>query len=319
MESSRVARFASAAGAVIAVAGAAFLARAIADEWDAVRSSLADARPGWLVAGLLCATAAMVAIALPWGTALALLGQTADRASMVAWYFVGEIGKYVPGGVWSVVGRAELARRGGVARAASYASVALSLVTLYLAGMLVVALLVPLRFVGHGTTAEVLWVLALLPAGVVVLHPRPLGWLVARAERVVRRRLSVPVPPWSASIGLVARYVPSWLLVGTATWCVARAFDPDVAWTVVAPAAILSWVVGFVLVPVPGGIGVREAVFVASVGALSGGVAATVAVTARLCFLLVDGGGAALSALSWRWLRPRFPGVDGDQVSSRCD
>ena len=31
-------------------------------------------------------------------------------------------------------------------------------------------------------------------------------------------------------MGLVLRYVPAWLLIGTSTWCVARAFDPNVGW-----------------------------------------------------------------------------------------
>jgi glycosyltransferase 2 family protein len=301
----RVARVAGAAAAIIAVAGGAFLVRAIVNEWSAVRSSLAHAQPAWLIAGFLCAALAMVSVALPWRAALALIGATVDRAATVGSYFVGEVGKYVPGGIWPVVGRAELIRRGGVSRAQSYSSVVLSLGTLYLAGMLVVVLLMPVHLAGD-EGAVALWVLVLLPVGVLALHPRPLGWVLTRVARVAGRPLSVRVPPWSASIGLVVRYIPSWLLVGTATWFVARAFDRNVGWMAVAPAAVLSWVVGFV-VPVPGGIGVREAVFVASVGTLPSGVAATVAVTARLCFVLVDGGGAALSALSWRRFGPRLP------------
>jgi glycosyltransferase 2 family protein len=128
----------------------------------------------------------------------------------------------------------------------------------------------------------------------------------------------VDVPPWSNSIALVVRYIPSWLLVGTATWCVARAFDHNVGWMAVAPAAILSWIIGF-LVPVPGGVGVREAVFVALVGTIPRGVAATVAVTARLCFVLVDGGGAALAALSWRRFGPRLPPADDNRAPSRLE
>src|SRR5207244_5029699 len=244
-----------------------------------------------------------VTVAFPWRTALTILGATAERASIVAWYFIGEIGKYVPGGIWPVLGRGELAYRGGVPRAAAYASVALSLGALYLAGTLAVAALLPLRLGGDHFVAA-FWVLLLLPAGVAVLHPRPLGWLVGRAEKLLRRDLSIDVPPWSASMGLVARYLPSWLLIGTATWCVARAFDPGARWLAVAPAAILSWIVGFVSVPVPGGIGVREAAFVAVVGTIPTGVRATVAVAARLCFILVDAGGAALSAVAWRrWPR----------------
>jgi uncharacterized membrane protein YbhN (UPF0104 family) len=315
VKSSWAARIASAAGAIVAVAGGAFLIRAIVSEWSVVRSSVVHAQPAWLVAGFACAAFAMVSVALPWRAALALVGATVDRTATMASYFVGEVGKYVPGGIWPVVGRAELVRRGGVSRAPSYASVALSLGALYLAGMLVVALLVPVRFVGD-RGAGALWVLVLLPVGVLALHPRPLGWALAVAERAAGRTLSVRVPPWFASLGLLVRYVPSWLLVGTATWCVARAFDSNVGWMAVAPAAVLSWVVGFVALPVPGGVGVREAVFVALVGTLPGGVAATVAVTARLCFVLVDGGGAALGALSWRRFGPRPRLAEEDRDAS---
>jgi uncharacterized membrane protein YbhN (UPF0104 family) len=81
-----------------------------------------------------------------------------------------------------------------------------------------------------------------------------------------------------------------------------------VGWLAVAPAAILSWIVGFVSVPVPGGIGVREAAFVAVVGTIPTGVRATVAVAARLCFILVDTGGAALGAMAWRrWPQRALP------------
>jgi uncharacterized membrane protein YbhN (UPF0104 family) len=66
---------------------------------------------------------------------------------------------------------------------------------------------------------------------------------------------------------------------------------------------MLSWVVGFVLVPVPGGVGVREAAFVALVGGgVPSGVRATIAIVARLVFMLVDALGAVLGgAVVRRW------------------
>jgi uncharacterized membrane protein YbhN (UPF0104 family) len=253
----------------------------------------------WLVAGLVCAALAMLAIAVPWKHALALVGVEAPLLACITWYFVGEIGKYVPGGIWPVVGRAELARRGGHPRSGAYASVGLSLGALYLSGMVVVAVLLPLRFVDDG--ANWLWVLALLPIGLALLHHRPLAWMVERAEKVMKRKLSVQIPPWSASLGLILRYVPSWLLIGTSTWCVARAFDPSVSWLTIAPAAMMSWVVGFVLVPVPGGVGVREAAFVALVGGgVPAGVRATIAIVARLMFMLVDAAGALIGGAAVR-------------------
>ena len=63
---------------------------------------------------------------------------------------------------------------------------------------------------------------------------------------------------------------------------------------------MLSWIVGFVLVPVPGGVGVREAAFVAAAGSLDPGIAAATAVAARALFVVVDALGAALGTLALR-------------------
>ena len=300
---------------MIAVAGGVFVVRAIAHQWGTVRSSLGHAEPAWLVVGLVVAGLAMLAIALPWRHALALVGVRASMPACVSWYFVGEIGKYVPGGIWPVVGRAELARRGGHPRSGAYASVALSLGALYLSGMLTAAVLLPLRFADDGS--QWLWVLVLLPIGIAMLHHRPLGWMVERAEKVMKRELDVEIPPWSASLGLVLRYIPAWLLIGTSTWCITRAFDSGASWLTIAPAAMLSWVVGFVLVPVPGGVGVREAAFVALVGgSVPAGVRATAAVVARLAFMLVDALGAVLGAAAVRRVGAKVPAAIAEPDTS---
>ena len=59
-------------------------------------------------------------------------------------------------------------------------------------------------------------------------------------------------------------------------------------------AGVLSWVTGFIVVFVPGGLGVREAAFTAAAGgALDPEIAATVAVVSRLVFMSGDALGAA--------------------------
>ncbi|HZJ28200.1 MAG TPA: lysylphosphatidylglycerol synthase domain-containing protein [Acidimicrobiia bacterium] len=307
MKSRRWAHVSTAIGLGVAILGGVFVVRAITSQWSEVEGVLRNARAAWLVAGVVVAGAAMVAVALPWRRALRLVGIDAHLGHTVIWYFVGEIGKYVPGGFWPVVGRGELARRGGLARAPAYASVALSLGALYLSAMLVTAVLVPLRFLGEGDKTA-LWVLVLLPTGIAALHHRFLGWLIRHGERIMKRELRVRVPRWSASMGLVALYVPAWLLIGTSTWCVARALDPSADWMTVAPAAILSWVVGFVVVPVPGGVGVREAAFIALIGnGIPSGTSATIAIAARVAFMVVDAAGALIGAALVRGSRSRAP------------
>ena len=290
-------------GLVLAAVCLGFVAATLVSQWSEVRDRIADAAPGWLVLAVLCAAAAMTWIAWCWEDALGLLGHRPGRRRVIAWYYSGEIGKYVPGAVWPIVGRGELARRGGVPASRAYPSVALSLATFYLAGLTVAAVLVPLDLAQQAESPAALALLLLLPLGLAALHPAVLG----RARRVVvrlsRRGGDVPLPEWRATAAVILRYVPAWLLIWAATWLVARALVPDPPILRIGIATTLSWAAGFAAVPVPAGAGIREAVFVASSG-MTGGVAATVAVTSRLVFVLVDAGGLVLTA-RWHRASPR--------------
>lgn len=292
--SRRRARISALIGTVLAGAAIWFVVRRLSRDWEAAEDAIRGASAGWLVLASVLAAAAVTAMAIPWRGVLELVGVRAPLGRVISWYFVGEIGKYLPGGVWPVLGRGELARRGGVPRARAYASVGLSLVLLYLTAMFVAVLFLPFSLGGSGVSAWMAMLLA-LPVGLVLLHQRVLEWIRATMARLLRRDLDVTVPRWGDSLRLILAYTPSWLLVGVSTWAVARALDPAASLPRLVFAAVLSWIAGFLAVPVPAGAGVREAVIVATSG-LGGGVAVATAVVARLLFCLVDGGGAALSA-----------------------
>jgi len=245
-------------GIAIALVCAAFVVARLADEWPDARHALASASVGWIALGVVLAAAGMVTVAFGWRAVLASLGHPLPERKVVGWYFAGEIGKYVPGAVWAVVGRGELATRGGVPRRAAYTSVAWSLALWYLVAAAFACGLAPWTFV-----AAALGLVALLAF-------RP------------------------GVVPLLVRYVPAWLFIGAATWSMVRALDPHASlgrMLVITPAA---WLAGFLVVPAPGGAGVREAAFVALAGGLEPGVAASAAVLARVAFVSVDAVGAAV-------------------------
>lgn len=282
------------AGIVVGGAGLALVGRALVGDRQAVGSALGGAGGSWVLGAVALGAAGMLAIALPWASGLRLLGAAVAGRRHVAWYFVGEIGKYVPGGIWPVLGRGEMARRRGVPAAAAYGSVALSLVALYLAAGAAVVVLLPFR-VGGGATAWWAASAVLVPVGLLALHPRSVSAGLRLVARVARRDLDVTVPSWAESLRYVAAYLPAWALIGLATWAVARALTPDAPVAGIAFAAVLSWLAGFLAVPVPGGLGVREAVFVAASG-LSPGIGAAVALLARALFMALDAAGAVAGA-----------------------
>ena len=294
-------------GSVIGLVCVAFVVSRMVSQWDEVRAEVAEASLWWLGAALVSAAAAMAWIAVCWRRAMALLGHRPDRRGTIAWYFAGEIGKYVPGGVWPVVGRGELARRGGVPRSRAYPSVGLSLAALYLSALGVAAVLVPLDLAKQSESPAALAILALLPLGLAALHPRVLTAVRDLLVRMTGRGSDITIPPWRSTVGLVVSYAPAWIFIWAATWCVARALLPDPPVLRIGVATTLSWTAGFAAVPVPAGAGIREAVFLASSG-LPAGVGATIAIGSRLAFLLVDVAGVAATAPWHR--RPRFAPSD---------
>lgn len=298
MNRKRLAALSTTIGLVIATAGAVFVVRQIASGYGDSRDAIADAGIGWLLASYPVAFAGMTFVGLPWRRSMRLLGADPSTRDTLHWYFLGQLGKYVPGTLWPIVGRAEMARRGGVARSAAYGSVVLTLGATYLAAILFVIGFLP--FAGDNGAGDAWLVLLLLPVGIGALHPAVLGRVMRLIERVVRRPIEVTIPTWRDSFVLVLRHAPAWFFIGTATWLVARAFDPSAGWAELMVPGVLSWIIGFVVVPVPGGIGVREAAFIATAVSLDHGIAATVAVVSRLVFMLVDASGALLASLVLR-------------------
>jgi uncharacterized membrane protein YbhN (UPF0104 family) len=278
-------------GTLLALAALGAVVARVSADWQVVRAALDDADLLWLVLAAGASCTAMTTIAVLWQRVLRALEVELGVTDTVARYYVGELGKYVPGGVWPVIGRGELAVRAGVRRATAYASVGLSLVVLYIAGAGVALLAL-------ASSADRPWLRwappAVLLVGVAALHPRVLRVALRLVERLLRRPIALAVPSWRTSVALVLAYTPVWVLVGTATWAVARALDPSAGWWRLTGAAALSWLVGFLLVPAPGGVGVREATFVAAATTLDPAIAATTAVITRLLFVATDVVGAAI-------------------------
>lgn len=292
--SGRAVGISSIVGLVLGGAAMFYVVRRLSTDWEDASAALRDANLAWVSAGVLFAILGMASIGWGWRHVMVLLGVQVPTGRAVAWYFVGEMGKYLPGGVWPVLGRGELARRGGVPRSRAYASVAMSLVLLYLAALFVAAAFLPFAVSGGGFSVWMLFLLA-LPMGVALLHHRVLERLLALGERLTKRTIDVEIPRWKDSLVLVARYVPTWIFVGLATYSLARSLTPDLSFARVMFATVLSWTAGFLAVPVPAGAGIREAVLTATSG-LEGGVAAATAIVARLVFVVVDVGGAVLAA-----------------------
>lgn len=286
-------------GIAVALLAVYLLVRTLIDQWPSISASLSDVNVLLLVLAFVLSAGGMWFLALLWQQCLRVFGDRRPPATVTAWYFAGELGKYLPGGIWPVVGRGELARRGGVSRSVAYASTLVSMGVMCIGGALTCGLVAPVVAVEAGHVGIEMLLLLLVPLGISVVHPVVFGRLLALVRRATKGRIDLLAPSWRKMLGLVLVAVPAWVLIGTASVVLASALDLPQQPARVLFAAVAAWIVGFLAVPVPAGAGIRELIFVAVCG-LGSGPAVAVAALARVILILVDGLAGIAGLLSLR-------------------
>ncbi|MGA0863999.1 MAG: lysylphosphatidylglycerol synthase domain-containing protein [Ilumatobacteraceae bacterium] len=291
-------RLAPLVGLMIGAAGLAFVVRTLVVRSDEVADAFGEMNPVSLAGSVALGTAAMWSIGHNWLSMLATRGHAAPPRRAMRWYFAGQLGKYVPGGIWPIVGRAELAVRGGVSRPVAYGSTTSSMAATYVAATVVT-----------GASSLIAWSYPVVGGALIAAVALAAGAAWSPQVRAVTTRLTsragvtlAALPSVRTMALSVAWHVPAWLLIAASTWVTGRAFGADFTAADIVFASTASWLAGFVVVGVPGGIGVREAVFTAiATPAVGSSVAVSVAVASRVGFIAVDLVGTALAtAISGR-------------------
>ncbi len=274
-------------GIVIAVTAIALCVNALVSQWSEVSAALRTADLRWIGAGVLCAAAGMCFLALLWHQCLRVFGAPTPLGRTTGWYFAGELGKYLPGGIWPVVGRGELAHRGGVSRPMAYTTTLISLGLMCVGSAVACVFFLPFLSGDGLRLGWELLVLLVLPIGVLLVHPAVLGRALRLVDRLSKGRVVVTAPKWGPMIGLIGVATPAWLLVGISASMVTRGLGFEHQPAQVAFAAVSAWILGLLVVPVPAGAGVREFMFLLLSG-LAGGPAVAVAAVSRLAYVLID-------------------------------
>ena len=283
------------------IAGAAiiaFAARSLVGNWTELRSQPLDweVGPGWLLLSAVVVWLMYALLIVAWRTMLASWGQHLDGWSAARIWTVSSLGKYLPGKVWAVAGMALMSQRAGIAPWAATGS-AVVLQVLAIGSGAAVAGLTGRRALetahpGAGVVLAVLVVGAVV--GVALLLWPPF------LERLLR--LAAPgADPHGAPTGFglgfgVAANLVAWLGYGVALWLLARGLLPSIGLAPGLAIAVFtaSYLAGFLALFAPGGLGVREGLFILMLqGPLGIGAATALAIASRVLLTITELGAAA--------------------------
>jgi hypothetical protein len=285
---------------LLAVLGAA--GYYLATRWTQVWHTLRAVSPTDAVASQLAVFAAMIAATAGWQAVVDELGPPVGAFRGGQIYLLGQLGKYLPGSVWAYLLQMELGRKAGVARArvftASLVQLGISLVTALALG--IAALPVMLRHMSNAV-----WLFALLPVGLVLLHPKVLTWGTSQVLRLLRRPpLDHPLR-WQLVAKVLGSAVATYLLYGLHLWLLAGSGMGAGGILLCTGAIAIGLNAGLLLFVLPSGAGLRDVVVAAVLATTLGPVrAAAFAVVSRLMFTVGDIATAAVAALLARWRSP---------------
>ena len=244
---------------------------------------------GWLLLSGLLYLLGLALSALYWDRLLGHLGARPPLAAALRAYYLGHLGKYLPGKAWALFLRTSLVRGHGVSTGLAALTAFYEVLTTMAAGVLVAALVFALlgtdagAGLNAGTLRSLLWMeqpgeggvqrsvvvslsALLFVAFLVPLHPPIFNRLAHRFSLPFREPDAAPLKRIRFVYLLEGLAYTSlgWLLLGASFAAALRGivgsdwplFDVR---TARLPAIMgLSYVIGFVVLIAPGGLGVRE-------------------------------------------------------------
>ena len=268
-----------------------FAARSLAGQWNKVESRLTHVHFAW---EWIAAATTLVLIAYGlliegWRRVLVAWASYLPFVDAARIWFLSNLGKYVPGNIWSLTTMGVMARKRGLSGIAAAGS-SVIMQTVSLATGTAIVMVTSAKLLGKPLLvgiAVVLLVALLLSA------PRFLPPLARWIETLIGRYIAPPSVPatsiWTAAVASAL----SWLLYGAAFELFVRGLlgvAPGETSSYIA-VYTAAYILGFISPIAPAGLGVREftlAAFMTRLGLANEADAALVALSARLWLTIVE-------------------------------
>ncbi|WP_220093006.1 lysylphosphatidylglycerol synthase domain-containing protein [Actinomyces sp. Z5] len=273
---------------------------AVVSQWDDIVAAMAGMNPLLLLGSLLAGMIYVLLTMLAWRVLLADMGTTLPLSAAFRVFFVSQLGKYMPGGVWNILAAAELGADHDIPRRRSVSVMAVTVIVSIVTGAALAVVMMP--FASDQLRDSYGWVSWTLPVFVVMLLPPVLNRLLALVFRLTGRPpLEHPVS-WSGIGACTAWTLVAWAVAGIQVWLlgigIGMAGSPATLALCIGGYA-MAWTVGFLIVFVPAGAGVREGVLgLVLAGSLTTGGVVAVVLLSRVVLTVADlvmGGGSLLT------------------------
>jgi len=275
-------------GVVVVLVVLGYFSGRVAENLNEVRQAWQPVSWFYLALATVLLVICLFVMALLWYGLLKTMGGRIPLAKAVLLYGLTLLPRYMPGLVWGYAGRAVWCERYGVAKKISAASTIAEIGLIVLTGLTIVTL----RHFSWAWTIVFGAPALLFPGGLLLARITNQDMLLARFKQAL---------VW---YGWALAYLVFWFVYGISSWFVVLSIAPNLDFyhaAEVVTSYVSAWLVGFLIILVPSGLGIRESVFAIALVPILGPIGSIfVPLLARFISLLSEALFSLLCYLAWR-------------------
>ncbi|MEO0070774.1 MAG: lysylphosphatidylglycerol synthase domain-containing protein [candidate division WOR-3 bacterium] len=200
--------------------------------------------------------------AIAWKLIIAGLGEKISFIRAMSILTVTQLGKYAPGKVWFTLGRMSFVKQNGVSEAKSLTSVVIETGFLLLAAIFLFAIaiiLLPRSVVPK----EIYYAFLLAPLTLIITYPPLLNRLLKPLLKLFHQPVFKLNLSYPRLLLILSVYVLDWFFQGLGCFLLINSFYPLplARLPILLGGYSISWILGFIILIAPAGLGVREGIY----------------------------------------------------------
>jgi uncharacterized membrane protein YbhN (UPF0104 family) len=282
-----------------------FLYRQVAHHWQEIRVYEWEIHWGYLISSVIAGVVVLFVLSSVWLKIIAGFGHKLSMAKAFRIFYLSNLGRYVPGKVWQLLGILYLTKKEGIPPEQAGASfifsqmigIPASLLVFVLAAQIEPGLLVDQVAILGDKSAYLMTAAMVAVSLIMVLWPQKVIAIGNAALRKLKRPQAVFALDKKVALTIFLSYSVSWIMYGTAFWLFTRAVTDGAGCSLVAAvgAYIAAYQIGYLAMFAPGGFGPRELLLGVMLAPFLGPIAPAIAIGARLWSIIIESLAALLA------------------------
>lgn len=247
-------------GVVIILVFFYFIGKSLFNNWHSIIEAKLHFQAHYLLLSYLFMFATFSLVAFTWQKNLAMLNEHISLSTALRINAMAVLPKYAPGKVWGIIGKVYLAKKENISEHNCIITISLETILFLLGG--IILFLISGASIVKGQIPFIYYLLV-IPICLIIIHPTILIRITNFFLKLFKRPIIDVTLSYLQILMLLLLYSLSWILQGIGVFLLINSFYPIGIKTIFVISGLhaFSWVVGFISIITPAGLGVKEGIF----------------------------------------------------------